>query len=124
MISFHGLVLLVLVKGSGGSLFYFLPFLPDIQCRTSAQQCQLSLSEKEKQMKKVNTVLNFYLKQNENSSKKQAARNIKTLLEELDKNAEVVPENNYRMLSELITDLKGSELNYYENELIILITNS
>ena len=75
-------------------------------------------------MKKVNTVLNFYLKQNENSSKKQAAGNIKTLLKKLDNNAEVVPENNYTMLNELITDLKGSELSDDENELIILITNS
>lgn len=75
-------------------------------------------------MNKINTVLNYYLNKKENTGHKQAAQNIKDLLDKLDKNAEVVPENNYTMLSGLIADLKGERLNMDESELIRIITNS
>lgn len=71
-------------------------------------------------MIKVNTVLNKYLDQQYlgDSEKRKAARSIKNLLGQIDKNAEVVPENNLDMFSRLITSLKNGEITKEENKII------
>ena len=51
-------------------------------------------------------------------SKYEAAKSIKTLLEQIDFSAEVVPENNLDMYSRLIASLKQEELTEEENRII------
>ncbi len=71
-------------------------------------------------MRKVNTVLDKYLKQDYpyNNTKYRAARNIEELLTQIDLDAEVVPENNLDMLSRLIRSLKDEELTSDEKMII------
>lgn len=76
-------------------------------------------------MFKVNEVLNKCMIENssaENGLKYEAAANIKTLLDKLDLNVEVVPENNHDMLTSLISSLKGTPLTIQEKEIIHEIT--
>lgn len=72
-------------------------------------------------MRKVNIVLNYYLKQN-NGEKDyllaKTASNLKKLLSEMDLKSEVVPEKNLKMLTQLLTSLKGSRLNANEQKIV------
>ena len=71
-------------------------------------------------MIKVNTVLNKYLDQQYlgDSENSKAARSIKNLLGQIDKNAEVVPENNLDMFSRLIASLKNGAITKEEKKII------
>jgi hypothetical protein len=76
-------------------------------------------------MAKVYEVLNKCMIENspaENGLKYEAAANIKALLDKLDLNVEVVPENNHNMLTSLISSLKGTSLTTQEKEIIQEIT--
>ena len=77
-------------------------------------------------MRKVNSVLNYYLKQNNGQkdyAMSNAASNIKKLLSELDLNSELIPENNLNMLNRLLTSLKGSPLEKEEKKIVQEIIN-
>lgn len=76
-------------------------------------------------MIKVNAVLDKYLAQNSPGAetKGKAAEQIKILLEQLDLDAEVVPENSLDMFTRLLTSLKGKPLNNNEKEVVVEIIN-
>ena len=71
-------------------------------------------------MIKTNIVLGKYTRQKNSAEDAnfKAVRNIKELLEQIDLNAEVVPENNLDMLSRLISSLKNEDLTKDEKRII------
>ena len=70
-------------------------------------------------MTKVNLILTKYLtgEKGADNNKFKAAITIKELLEKIDFNAEIVPENNLEMFTRLLISLKGEPLNKDEAEL-------
>ena len=76
-------------------------------------------------MVKVNLLLTDYLtgKKSSTEEKLNAANSIKELLNQIDFKAEVVPENNLEMFTNLLTSLKGEPLNKEEKELVGEIVN-
>ena len=71
-------------------------------------------------MIKTNIVLGKYTRQknSDEDANFKAIRNIKELLEQIDLNAEVVPENNMDMFTRLIASLKNEELTKDEKRII------
>ena len=94
-------------------------FVPEINKR-GAYSGDVS---KQENMKKTNVVLEYYLSK-EKGAKLNAAKNIKSLLAQIDGTAERVPENNYERLKSLLLYLKGYELSSEETEIIKIIANS
>jgi hypothetical protein len=74
----------------------------------------------------VNLVLTNYLtgeKSRKDDGKIRAAQSILALLSQIDFKAEVVPENNLKMFTRLLTSLKGEPLDKEESELVEEIIN-
>jgi len=66
------------------------------------------------QLKELQTKASIVKKQNKLSS----ITVLKTLLHQIDFNAEIIPENQYEHLVKLLSDLKRSELNKSELKLL------